>query len=446
MSFTSSGIQTVLTRGVLILTGVAIGVIQARWLGVEGVGILALIILIKNFGLRLGNFGLGSSVAFFVARQQISPISARKLIWRMALVTSSLSMLVILGIRDLAFSPWKNIPRLLFYLSLISVPLIFYNEFMRRLLSGRLRITDMNFSMLITNAVNLAMLIALVVLGGLDLLGAVLALLTADLITSAYLCRRLYGAFDPGMSELEAESNVPVLRKMLGYGFWNYLIMLTNFFTEELPLMVLQFFAGDRYAIGIFAKGHDFSRQSRVVALPISQILFPFTAAAEESLAARRTCIVCRNYTLLMAIGVVLIAVLIKPIILFLYGAEFLPAALVFYVIAPGMVLWPLSNFLAVHVAAVGHPRIIALIGFVTMAVIFVTCVAVIPQHLALGAGISLSVAFALQGILRTAIFVRHTGIRYRDVLLPHKSDYVYYKHFLDVLFRRPAGKQRKRD
>lgn len=72
MSFAKFTIQTSMVRVLSIIIGLVAGIINARWLGVEGVGILVLLSLIPNFSFYYGNLGFGSSMAYFLAKKKYS--------------------------------------------------------------------------------------------------------------------------------------------------------------------------------------------------------------------------------------------------------------------------------------------------------------------------------------------------------------------------------------
>jgi hypothetical protein len=54
MSFAKSSIHTFGTRFVLMALTMAAGIINARWLGPEGVGVLVLLALVKQTAFRFG--------------------------------------------------------------------------------------------------------------------------------------------------------------------------------------------------------------------------------------------------------------------------------------------------------------------------------------------------------------------------------------------------------
>jgi len=63
LSFARASVETTAVRMILVVVTFAVGIITARWLGVEGVGILTLALLMRVLAFRFGNLGLGSAFA-----------------------------------------------------------------------------------------------------------------------------------------------------------------------------------------------------------------------------------------------------------------------------------------------------------------------------------------------------------------------------------------------
>ncbi len=444
MSFASSSMQTIMVRVMLILLGLAAGIIGARWLGVEGVGILALLILVKEFAFRFGNFGFGSAFAFFVARKEISTRRILRMAWFAGGVASVFSGIIMLAVWRRSFSPWNDIPPSLFYLCLPTIPLIFFNTYLQRILSGQLRITAMNVANVVMSTANLVLLVILVIVLGMGVAGAVLSLVLSDLLCFLYLVRQtgkcnddLPGAEKPGVS-------TKLVYTLWCYGKWNYLLMFSNFFVEELPLLLLKSFSANNIPVGLFSKARGLGRQTRIVAVPVSQVLFPFTASSKVEEATRRTNTLCRNSLVVMVFCVALMALCIKPIILVLYGEAFLPAAKIFYALAPGVLFWPLGHFLGIHVAASGKPKVVFFASLGTLVVAAATCWFLIPAYGAVGSGISVSVIYATQTFFRLLVYTKVTGASISDVLLPCRADGGHYVNMLKMmssrLLKRKAG------
>ena len=427
MSFAKYSIQTVLVRSSLILFGLATGIINSRWLGPEGVGIIVLLALAKNFAFRFGNLGFGSAIAFYVAKKEISASRILWLVWLIGGIVSIVSCTVLLAVRGRDFSLWNDIQAGLFYLCLPSIPLKFFNSYLIRVLSGELRIGVTNIANMLMSLSNVVFLVVLVIVFGMGVTGAILSVVLSDMATFFYLALQFREAGNDTVETEEAKvSKMAMVYRLWRYGRWNYLLMFSNFLVEELPMMLLKSFSANNVPVGLFSRARGLGQQSRIVALPVSNVLFPYTAASEEKKATNRTNILCRNLLVVVVVCIGLMALFIKPIILVLYGEAFLPAAKIFYALASGFCLWPLGHFLAVHVAAFGRSRAAFFTSLCTVPVAAVTCWLLIPRYGAVGAGLSVSIIYTVWTLLRLVVYVRITGASFSEILFPRRSDLAY--------------------
>ena len=112
MSFLKHGIQTGFTAIVIQVFSLSIGVINARVLGANAIGILVLLLLLKNLSFTFLQFGFGTSLKYFVAKKIITKKQA--VIY--TIFFGSLSSLFIICIVVLfwnsKFSIWKDIDKI----------------------------------------------------------------------------------------------------------------------------------------------------------------------------------------------------------------------------------------------------------------------------------------------------------------------------------------------
>lgn len=429
--FVRSTLQTLLVRISLTVVTFGIGVINARWLGPEGVGILALLLLVKTFGFRFGNLGFGSSFAFFVAKKQADFHKVMSLSSILSMALSIACILAFLVFWKSPFSPWNDLDFLHYAIALSALPFCFYNNYVQRVLSGRLRITQINAANALAAVAQVLSVVAFVIVveGGVG--GAVSASLFSEVVMTAFLfryARREIAASVAPESQPEEAVGAGLLRRLWQYGRWNYLLMFSNLLVEEVPLVFLKKYTGDNALVGLFSRARSLGRQSQVIVEPVASLLFPFTAASREEEATRRTNVLCRNSVLIMGLVITTLMIFIKPIIRLLYGEAFLPAAEIFYVLAPGVIIFPFGHFLEVHVAASGKPRDIFFASVSTLAAALIICLTLIPLYGAIGAGLSVSLIYLARAIFRFIAYVRMTRSPVAAILVPTRQDITYYQ------------------
>jgi len=324
------------------------------------------------------------------------------------------------------------------------IPIFFVRNQLQRVLSGELRIREMNASDLIMNFGYLAFLLVMLIALDLGLVGAIPPMLIGEALSLVFLLRRALqprtSAPAPGgaaklFESADAASGArPTLGELWGYGRWNYLLMLSNFLVEELPLLLLKSISGDSTPVGLMSRAQRLSREPRNVAFTISQVLFPYTAASEEAAATRRTNLLARNSIALVGVFVLGLALFIRPILLLLYGEEFVPAAGIFYALSPSTLIWPMGHLLAIHIAASGEPRKAFVAGFSVMLCAVLLCPLVIPLYGAVGAGLCATAIYVVRAGVLVVTYRRLTGSSLSQVLFVQRGDLGHYRRLLEVI------------
>lgn len=437
MLFAKYVFQTILFRVASIVIGLFSGIITARSVGVEGVGILALLFLIPDLAFRFGNMGFGSAFAYYIAKDKISARKALQLIWSVGSLGSIISILAILTIWQQDFSPWKDIQPNLFFLYLITIPLLFYNNFLQRLLVGLFKITESNIFGVITTYSHFALLLILVVGLKLDVLGVSLAVLSRDLIGLCYLYWRTRKHCHQEVVHCNYVKEDLTLSSLWNYGKWNYLIMFSNFFINELPLILLNKLSAGTVPIGLFSKARDLGNQTNIIVESITTVLFPFAASSNEKDGTDMTNKLCRNFLFFISFIIIFVIILIKPIIGFLYGRDFVPAAEIFYVMAPAFISWPIGRFLGIHVAAIGFPKGVFFTGCCAFVIVLPISWFLISELGATGAGLGASLMFVTWSILRLFLYIRVTKTNVVKVLIPQKEDFKDYLIFIYLIAKK---------
>jgi O-antigen/teichoic acid export membrane protein len=429
MSFARDSLRTFIIRFSLIFVNMIGGIINARWLGPEGVGILALFFLIQSFAFRFGNLGFGSGFAFFIAKGKTSSKDVLKMAFFISCFMSLISCVVLLLVWENQFSPWRDIAPHIFYLSLLTIFPFFINNFLRRILSGQLNIKAVNISEVIRTICYIPILVFLVIILKLGVLGAACSLVLSQLGVFFYLLSRV---------NKKKEAPVPVEKKagkktlaleIWRYCRWNYLIMFVNFYLEQLPIIVLKYFCPNNI-VGFFSIGNGLMQRTRVLPESFSNVLFPYTAASQETEAVKRTNMLCRNFLIVSACIGFTLTFAAKPIITILYGQAFLPAVRVFYAFVPVILFWPLSQFLTVHIAASGKSKRVFWLRIIALQAGIIACFFLIPRYGAVGAALSLSATYMVLTFLCVYTYVQFSKPKLSEIILPNKNDWHYIKNF----------------
>jgi O-antigen/teichoic acid export membrane protein len=318
-------------------------------------------------------------------------------------------------------------PPVIFYVSLVSIFPFFMNYLLTTILSGHLDIKATNVSEVVRIFCFLASLVVFVIILNLGVLGAVCADLIGQLADFFYLLSRVRSKQDTPVAGGAGREKMRLLGEIWRYGRWNYLIMFFNFYIGELPIMFLSYFYPYNI-VGFFSMGRGVMEKTRILPNAFSQALFPYTAASEEKVAVNRTNILCRNFFVITGSIVIALIVFIKPLIILLYGESFLPVIPVFYALIPAIMLWPFSQFLAVHVAGFGNPKKVFLRSLCALPGCILACFIFIPYWGAVGAAVSVSIVYVILAVVSIYIYIKSTGAKLLDIIFLRKEDWINYR------------------
>ncbi|MCD6393901.1 MAG: oligosaccharide flippase family protein [Planctomycetes bacterium] len=423
-------------RGLVLVLNLGSGVITARWLGPKNMGVYALVVLLPAMAFRFGNLGFGSAATFYAARKEVSNKALLSVCLKLGLFASIITGIMFLFIRNRSFSPWRGIDFRLFLLFSPSVLFQFWIFYLSRILNGNLRILQVNISSVINGCAMLIFKFAFLVIFDWGIWGALIAAELTFLAVCSYLFWQARLLVKEPAGDVHECHVGELVKSMWQYGRWSYLIMFTDYFYTQLPLFFLKnFFALD--IVGYYSLSRGLEDKTRVLVLPFSAMLYPFNASSKETDAINRTNMLCRTSILAMFFLTATLFLFAKWFILLMYGQDYLPSVGVFYALLFGIFIWPLGNFLGVHLAASGKPKLTFFANAVALCFAGVICYFVIPPYGAVGASVSVSLTYSFRAFVQLIIYLKVTKTSVAEVLCVKKADIAYAADMIGKIMKR---------
>jgi O-antigen/teichoic acid export membrane protein len=440
MSFIRNSIFSFFTQFIVLGISMGSGIIQARILGAEGVGILGLLLLTKTLTYRLGNLGIGSSISYFVGKNEMSFAYALKFIYKFTVFFALFSLIALVIVKPLSFSPWNLISSKLFVVSLFSIPIYILNSLFQRLLGAVLEISSINRASLIQIVTLLLGNFIFLLVLGIGIIGSVISILIADVVSIIYLWVTIERLKRSQIIENRSQDELQLgIKKILSYGWANYFYMILNVVQEKAPLIILKNIGMSFAGIGIFLKANEIGKKMRLVSSPISKVLFPYTTSASPEVGIMRTNILCRNSIIIVTplyMFLVATAVYLVP---FVYGEEFLPSVKLLLPLTVSVILYPTSFFIGIHVAAAGNPQSIAKYTMFGLLPGLVSAIILTIQYGLFGAAFGVSLITLCVFIAKMIAYMRFTKSGFSEVLILKRSDLMIYRRILDRIRQRIA-------
>ncbi len=336
---------------VTLVAGIAGTAVTARELGPEGRGIVATVTLYPQLGWSILSLGFNTAIIRFLASERLTLPQARDNALSSALVSGALGIAVSLVAWNLE---WNQVPKSLRPAFQFSAALGLFllgtaDLFAAALLQAQKRIPVINRSQIIGIAVLLVSLILFVKLLGWGVPGALLSYILSAIARLASNSAGLVNSSD----RYGFRPRFHALRQMTDYalkGHSGNLIQLINY---RFDMVVLTQTASDAQ-IGIYSVATKLAELLWLLPKSIAFVHFADAASSERATNSIRQRVLVT--AILVVISGIALALLAKPIILLVFGREYLSAYLPVLYLIPGTMALGCTKILTSDIAGRGFP------------------------------------------------------------------------------------------
>lgn len=448
-SFSVQVAWTLVVRVLMAANSVGASVIVARWLGAEGLGVVAALNVTVALAINIGSMGLPSANTYFIAQdgRRLATVVVNALIF--ALLAGTALAVALTALVRFNADIFGGIPLSIFALAAASIPfqlvtLLGLNVFLAVGRIERFNALDVAAqSFVLVNAI-----VALVVLRAglwtLVSLNTAAAVVVSFLV--AWLVRRYVSARDETRRsslpygeavQREAETgrgqsaatvtedaeqgattttrdgrpSAALFREMMRYGLKIHLQTVASLLLFRVDLLIVKFFRGAAEA-GVYSVASQFALMLMLLPGVIATLLFPRVAGDQDArgtLAARVT----RHTTLVMLL-ICMAAIPAAFALPLLYGAQFADVRVQSLILLPGVFLVSIGGVLAQHFSGTGLPVALPLFWMATLVFNSALNFALVPVYGARGAAFASSISYSLIFALIAFYFRARTGNSFR--------------------------------
>lgn len=430
-AFKTHIVSVSITQAIVFILSFVTGILNARLFGPEGIGVLALLYLLQNLGIRMTDFGFGRAFRFYSANGEINYQDLKNIVFILGAIVGLFTIIISLVLKIIPLNIWNDIDMKVYLLFLPSIFFFVLTMYLRHLLYGQLLVKTVNISEVLERISYIALFIVFVWYFDLGLIGfsISISLSTFSLFIQLFIkAQRHYPEYS---SEGTTTSKKQNLRKLWGYGQWSYYSAFIEYIFINFPVLLLKSTVGSFSMIGYYNKAKGLSDLPNRAGVPISSLLFSYNAGSTAETAAQRTEILSRFSFLGISLIYFTLAIFIKPLIKFLYGAEFLPAAEVYYYLYPSAVFFVLSIYLSSAIAAKGFNKETFTIRLKSLPFIVIAVYFLITYFGIIGAAIAAGFSFTILWIQYAFKYKEIFGSGFRELLLLKKSDFILIKRII---------------
>lgn len=410
------------TRIFVFCVGIANTIIIARVLGPTLKGSLGLTTLILSVGVMLVLFGQGSAIVYHGASD---PEKLPYLAGNSIIAAIVLGLIGIVTVESLLFMPpfqrylLENGVQILWVRWLILLlPFMLAGTYLQEVVRAAGKIGIYSAFNIIAITTNLLGIVIFVWVLDYQVPGALLTVVLTHLIKTVII---LTVALDS--IQFRPKVDVQIFRKSFSYGMRLYPGNLAQFLNYRLDIFIIAIFLNPT-AVGYYTTATGMAEKIWFIPNSLQTILLHRIARLDGTTASvDLTMRVAR--LLFLAIGCICLALLFLsyPIVLMLYGVEYVPSVAAFVALIPGIWFFSVGKVLAVHMSGSGRPIVGTYAAVSALLTTVVLDFLLIPQIGIVGASIASSVSYITSTLLLLFYFVKETQAQVRSVLIPTRGD-----------------------
>ncbi|MDA3876477.1 MAG: flippase [Halothiobacillus sp.] len=405
------------------LLGLVTAAIIARVYGPEGNGAFAIALLLPGMLGTFLNFGIGSANIYFLGSSQVTVREAIRTNLRFFLWLMVIGLMV--GVSVMIWKGEEFFPGVrpaLLWLALPIFPIALLSAFLMSIFQG-LQEFRMYNKLLIIKPILFLGALSLVTLSGnkrLELLIGV-QLLTSFivLVVTAVIIKRLYIA-----SSEDGATTGDYSKRAIGYGWKAHLGNILAFVNYKADIFLVNFFMTPLSA-GVYVVAVALAERLWLISSAVSTVLLPRLAqlSSDEESRKRLTPLISRLVLMVTLIGSIALALFSYPLILLMFGSQYMDSVLPVLILLPGIVILGGAKVWANDIAARGRPEINMYVSLVTLVANISGNLILIPQFGLAGAAVATTVSYWICSVITLIIYVRMTSNNWVETLFVNSAD-----------------------
>jgi O-antigen/teichoic acid export membrane protein len=228
----------------------------------------------------------------------------------------------------------------------------------------------------------------------------------------------------PRLVEKNRGSIAHYASQCIGYGWKAHLSNMLTIVNYRADILLLNLFLTPA-ATGVYLVAVQIGERLWILSQAVSTVLLPRLSELHEDEDQRRylTPLVTRLILLASVIGS-LVLVLFAPIVInVLVGHEYAGAVGALFWLLPGITLGGAARVLANDLAARGRPELNMYAAIVVVIINLIGNILLIPKLGINGAAIATTCAYAINAIIKVALYARLSGVRWTSTVMITRSD-----------------------
>ena len=227
-----------------------------------------------------------------------------------------------------------------------------------------------------------------------------------------------------------------ILRSFFNFGVRGYAANLMMMLAYRLDSLIVNGLRGVA-SVGYYSVATAMAETLTYGAVGFALVIFPQVSSVERKEADRITPVVCRNAVFLTLIGALVMLVVSRQLILFVFGPSMTPALLPLWLLLPGIVSVAAVRVISSYLSGIGKPILTTYIAGGAVILTVALDLLLIPPYGISGAAAASSIVYTCTAIASVWVFNRESGAGWLATLVVRPDDFARYRRVLSSLRRR---------
>jgi len=426
-SFISDVFRVGISNFLIIAFGLTTSIITARYIGPEGNGIIAALLVYPSLFMSFGSLGIRQSTTYFLGKNIFSEEQIKTAITQIWMITTVFSIVSSFILIRYFSNSGENIA--LVILALLPIPFSLFNTYNSGIFLGKNDIKTFNKINWIPGLVALLGTIVFVIIFKLDIAGAMLASVGAPLFMSGILLFK-----NKFLKAFSFKYDWKIIKSLLSLGIVYAISLLVINLNYKTDIIILDELSTP-YELGIYSKGSGITQYLWQIPMIFSTIVFARSAVSKNSKAfSLKVAQLLRLSFIAIGLGGIVLYFLSDLIIVGMYGVEFKGSISVLNYLLPGVLILTIYKVMNMDLAGRGKPWISMKAMLPALVLNILLNIWLIPSMGANGAAVSSTISYSLAGLLFLVFYSKEVSIPIRTIVSLKKSDLDPIRNMIKML------------
>ncbi len=418
-SITLDSLKVFTATVISFLIGMVVNVGLARSLGPDGKGIFSVAMSLSSLLVLLVDSGFSISLVYFVGQRKYptKTLLGYSVIWGLgaglvlAIGTWLIKDVVILKVL-------KGVLPIHLALTLGLVIFGGHGNFTSAILRGEYRLRWYSILLILRPAIQCVLVYVLLAAGRLSITSALVCIVISYLITA------LAGfAVIAKTDGVRFSTTLQPMQKLFSFGIKGQIGNIVQFFNYRFDVFLVNYFLA-AYQVGLYSVSVNVAEMLWFIPNSFAITLFSKVSSLPAEKNNLLTAQILRTSFLLTFVAGIGLFFLGRPIVLLLFGRQFLGSVNPLLVLLPGILGLTISKIVSSDLAGRGKPQYLTYISSISVVVTIALDFLLIPRIGIIGAALASSIAYITAGASSFGWFVRESGMQLREVFRFQKSDF----------------------